>query len=133
MTAHANRNHVIRAALESIGYQLRDVLEAMRERAGVDLRTINADGGATRNRFLMQFIADITGLEITVAQMPDCSPLGAAMAGALGSGVYKSFDELAKLPRETETYRPTMPRDVADQLHRGWQRAVRQVLSGTEE
>jgi glycerol kinase len=130
MTAHANRNHIIRAALESIGYQLRDVLGAMRERAGVDLRTINADGGATRNRFLMQFIADITGLEITVAQMPDCSPLGAAMAGALGSGAYKSFDDLAKLPRETETYRPTMPRDLADQLHRGWQRAVKQVLSG---
>jgi glycerol kinase len=132
MTAHANRNHVIRAALESIGYQLRDVLGAMRERAGVDLRTINADGGATRNRFLMQFIADITGLEITVAQMPDCSPLGAAMAGALGSGAYKSLDELAKLPRETTTYRPVMSREEANRLHHGWQRAVQQVLSGTD-
>src|SRR5207247_1679610 len=79
MTAHTNRNHIIRAALESIAYQLRDVLSAMKERAGVDLQTIHADGGATRNRLLMQFIADMTGLEITVAPIAECSPLGAAM------------------------------------------------------
>ena len=88
MTAHSNRNHVIRAALESIAYQLRDVLDSMKSRAGVELRTINADGGATRNAFLMQFIADVTGLEVNVAQMPDCSSLGAAMAGAVGMGAY---------------------------------------------
>src|SRR6185295_13990679 len=81
MSAHTNRNHVIRAALESIAYQLKDVLCAMQQNGGVKLRTIHADGGATRNRFLMQFIADMTGLEVSVAQMPDCSPLGTALAG----------------------------------------------------
>src|SRR5207247_1463691 len=64
LSAHSNRNHIIRAALESIAYQIRDVLDMMKSRAGVELRTINADGGATRNQFLTQFIADITGMEV---------------------------------------------------------------------
>jgi glycerol kinase len=128
LSSHSSRSHVIRAALESIAYQLRDVLDSMKSRAGVELRTINADGGATRNKFLMQFVADVTGLEVTVAQMPDCSSLGAAMAGALGSGVYKSFDELAKLPRDVITYRPQMSVGQVDNLLAGWKRAVAQVL-----
>ena len=103
MSAHSNRNHVIRAALESIASQLHDVLASMNARAGVELRTINADGGATRNAFLMQFIADVTRLDVTVAQMPDCSSLGAAMAGAIGMGAYASLDELAVLPRKVVT------------------------------
>jgi glycerol kinase len=132
MTLHTNRRHVIRAALESIAYQLRDVLEMMKSTAKVDLKTINADGGTTRNKFLMQFIADITGLEVTAAQMLDCSPLGAALAGMLGTNMARSFDELLKLPREVVTYRPTMPPARALELHLGWKRAVRQVLAGTQ-
>jgi glycerol kinase len=132
MTAHTNRNHIIRAALESIAYQIRDVLEMMQSRAGVDLKTINADGGATRNKFLMQFIADMTGLSVTAAQIPDCSPLGAALAGMLGMGVHESFGELAHLPRETVTYEPQMPAVQVQQLCAGWKRAVKQVLAGVE-
>jgi glycerol kinase len=130
MTAHSNRNHIIRAALESIAYQLRDVLEMMKDRAGVKIQTINADGGATRNRFLMQFIADMTCLEVAAARMPECSPLGAVLAGTLGMGIHKSPEDLAKLPREVVTYRPTMPRDRSDAFHAGWKRAVAQVLAG---
>jgi len=132
MTAHANRNHIIRAALESIAYQIRDALEAMNSSANVALKTINADGGATRNAFLMQFIADITGLEVTAARIAECSPLGAAMAGMLGAGVYKSFEELANLPREVVTYRPRMAREEVAKLCAGWNRAVRQVLAGAK-
>lgn len=128
LTAHSNRNHVIRAALESIAYQIRDVLDAMRPRAGVELRTINADGGATRNAFLMQFIADVTGLDVRVAQMPDCSSLGAALAGAIGTGAYASLDELAAQPRDAMTYRPRMPAAQVESLLAGWKRAVAQVL-----
>jgi len=132
MTAHTNRNHIIRAALESIAYQIRDALEMMNTRANVDLQTINADGGATRNRFLMQFIADITGLEVTLAQMPDCSPLGAAMAGMLGMRIHRSFDDLAALPREVVTYRPKMSANLVQQFVAGWKRAVKQVLAGVD-
>lgn len=130
MTAHSGRAHVIRAALESIGYQLRDVLDMMRGRAGVDLRTVNADGGATRNGLLMQFIADVTGLEIAAARIAECSPLGAALAGALGMGLYGSLNAIASLPREMVLYRPQMPPAQVERLYAGWQQAVRQVLAG---
>jgi glycerol kinase len=131
MSAHSNRNHIIRAALESIAYQIRDVLDSMKSRAGVELRAINADGGATRNAFLMQFIADVTRLEVNVAQMPDCSSLGAAMGGALGMGAYSSLDELAALPRKLVTYCPRMDAGQVEKLLVGWDLAVSQVLHGS--
>src|SRR5439155_4593818 len=117
LSAHSTRAHVIRAALESIAYQIRDVLEMMKSRAGVDLKTIHADGGATRNKFLMQFIADMTRLEVIAAPIPECSPLGAALAGALGMRVYNSLDDLERIPRaDAVTYRPTMLSDRADEF-----------------
>jgi glycerol kinase len=130
MSGHTNRNHIIRAALESIAHQIRDVLDMMKSSAKVNLTTINADGGATRNRFLMQFIADMTGLEVTAARIPDCSPLGAAMAGMLCTGQARSMDELRQLPRETVTYHPAMAASEVERLYTGWKRAVKQVLAG---
>jgi glycerol kinase len=105
----------------------------MKSSANVNLTMINADGGATRNRFLMQFIADMTGLEVTAARIPDCSPLGAAMAGMLCTGLARSMDELRQLPRETVTYHPTMPASEVERLYTGWQRAVKQVLAGASD
>jgi glycerol kinase len=131
MTAHSNRNHVVRAGLESIGYQLRDVLDMMRTRGGLDLSMIHADGGATNNKFLMQFIADLCGLEVRVSEMTACSPLGAAMAGAVGMGA-RTIDELAKMPRVVTRYHPRMAAADAEALHDGWKRAVKQVLAGVE-
>lgn len=132
MTAHANRNHVIRAALESIAYQLRDVLEMMGDRGGVKLGKIHADGGASRNPFLMQFIADMVGLEIVAAQVAECSPLGAALAGGLGMGLYSTLDAITNLPHHGKIYSPSMPAERASQLYAGWKGAVKQVLAGTE-
>jgi glycerol kinase len=140
MTGSTNRNHVIRAGLESIGYQVADVLEMMGEatkrrgdeatEGGVKLGVIHADGGATRNGFLMQFLADVTQREVVVSQVADCSPLGAAMAGMLGMGVYGGVGELAGLPREAEVYRPGMGAEEVRRLREGWRRAVGQVLAG---
>jgi glycerol kinase len=130
MSAHSHRNHIIRAALESIAYQVRDVLDMMKSSAvGIDLCRIHADGGATRNRFLMQFLADMTGLDVIASATPDCSPLGAAMAGMLGMGLIRSFDDLSSAGQRHESYKPKMPRQQAEQYHEGWNRAVRQVLS----
>jgi glycerol kinase len=130
LSGGSTRAHIVRAALESIAYQARDVVQMMRDRAGVQLATIHADGGATRNRMLMQFIADMTGLEVNVADIPDCSPLGAAMAGMLGMGVAPSLQALRNLPRRETPYRPAMDRAQADRLYRGWHIAVSQVLEG---
>jgi len=129
LSAHSDRRHVVRAALESIAYQLRDVLEAMRAEAAVPMRELRADGGPTANRFLMQFTADLVGVKLRVATLPDGSALGAALAGLLGLGTYKSLAELAAGGHDDMVYRPLMPADDAQRLYAGWQTAVRRVLA----
>lgn len=129
LSSQTDRRHIIRAGVESIAYQLRDALDAMRTDNAIPLHSLHGDGGATRNRFLMQFTADLNSVELRVATMPDCSPLGATMAGMLGAGIYTSFEQLSKLSREEIIYRPTMPNDQAQALYKGWQRAVRQTLT----
>ncbi|PTX94387.1 glycerol kinase GlpK [Opitutus sp. ER46] len=128
LSAHSDRRHIVRAGLESIAYQLRDVLDMMQADAGVTVRRLHGDGGATTNAFLMQFAADLTGVELRVARSPHYSPLGAAMMGLLGSGVHRTLGALAELPRDDTSYQPRVSRDAMAGLHAGWQRALQQVL-----
>jgi len=128
MTAHTRREHIVRAALESIAYQIRDVLDMMRADAKIELQNLHADGGPTRNRFLMQFTADLTGVELNVAEVAESSAWGAALNGLLGLGLCRSLDELAALPREIKNYRPRMDRLEADRLHQAWLMSVKRVL-----
>lgn len=128
MTAFTQREHVVRAALESIAYQIRDVLDMMRADAGVTLTRIFADGGPTRNAFLMQFTADITGVSLSVPEVAEFSALGAAMSGFLGLGRVNSLEELMQLPRGSREFAPRMPRDRAQQLYAGWLAAVKRVV-----
>jgi glycerol kinase len=128
MTAHTAKAHVVRAAQEAIAYQIRDVLDMMRDDAKVRLQSLHADGGPTRNQFLMQFTADITRMELKVAEVTESSAWGAAMSGLLGLGLCKSFDDLAALPRELKSFRPQMDAAKAVQLHQGWRAAVKRVL-----
>jgi len=128
LTAHSTRAHVARAAVESIGYQLRDVLDMMKSDAGVPLKRIRADGGATANKFLMQFTADIAGVDVLVSDVAECSALGATLAGALGLGFFKSLDELAASPGRTKIYRPQARTAANKQLYAGWLAAVKRVL-----
>jgi glycerol kinase len=128
MTAHATKAHVVRAALESIAYQIRDVLDTTRDAAGVAPAVIHADGGPTRNEFLMQFTADVLQLELCVSDVPESSALGATLAGMLGMGMATSLDDLAALPRPSTTFRPRMSAALADELYAGWRAAVKRVL-----
>jgi glycerol kinase len=128
MTAFTRREHIVRAALEAIAYQIRDVVDMLRDDAGVTPQTLHADGGPTRNEFLMQFTADITGLELVVSPVPESSALGAAMAGMLGLGLVDSLADLAALPRDTKSYHPAMSAERVEELYSGWQAAVERVL-----
>lgn len=129
LSGQSDRRHVARAAVESIGYQVRDALDALRSEAGLPLRELHADGGATANHALMQFTADVTRTTLRVSTMSHGSPLGAAFAGLLGVGAVQSLYELDAVPRDETIYRPVMPEERATELYRGWQRAVRSVLS----
>ena len=128
MTAHTNKAHIVRAAQEAISYQIRDVLDMMRADAAVKLQSLHADGGPTRNKFLMQFTADLTRTEIKVAEVAESSAWGAAMNGLLGLGLCKSLRDLEELPRPQTNFRPKMSAAEASQLHADWQSAVKRVL-----
>jgi glycerol kinase len=129
LTSHSGRDHVIRAALESIAYQIHDALDMMRRQCGADIQAIHADGGGTRNPFLMQFIADIAHVELRGAPIAECSPAGAVIAGLLGTGIVRSVDDLPD-PSDSTVYHPQMPADQVAANLRGWHTAIKQVLAG---
>jgi glycerol kinase len=122
LTAHSDRRHVIKAALESMAYQVRDILDMMYAETGVRLREIHADGGPARNAFLMQFVADIVGVDLRVTSLTDQSAWGAALMGRSGTG------EAPGVYQET-TYERVMTPEKAQSRYQGWLRAVGQVLS----
>ncbi|HMP83670.1 MAG TPA: glycerol kinase GlpK [Verrucomicrobiota bacterium] len=128
MTAFTQREHFVRAAQESIAYQIRDVLDMMQAEADVPLRTLHADGKPSRNGFLMQFTADVTRTELKVAHVAESSAWGAAMNGLLGLKICRSLKELATLPHGQQTFKPRMKPAIAKQYHDGWLAAVKRVL-----
>jgi len=128
LTPSSTRSHVVRAALESIAYQVKDVLSLMATDAGVPLAMVQADGGAVSNRFLMQFTADMTGLQVRASTLPELSALGAVFSGMLGSGVYDSLAALVALPSKFDDYDPKMNDEQMQKNYAGWQAAVQRVL-----
>ncbi len=128
MTPSTTRAHIVRAALESIGYIVTDVLKAMGKDAKIKLGMVHADGGAVRNAFLMQFVADLNQLKVRAAQTPELSALGAVFSGCLGMKIHNSLEDLEKLPFGFIEYTASMKPDRANHLFTGWQSAVQQVL-----
>jgi len=129
LSTHSDRRHLVRAALESIAYQLGDAFAALRAEAAAALEVVHCDGGPTTNGFLMQFTADLTGAELRVPPMPDCSALGAARAGMLGLGLATSLEALAAPPRAGVAYRPRMDQNQRGRLVEGWRNALRMTVS----
>ncbi len=128
MTAHTKKEHIVRAALESIACQIRDVLDMMRNDSGIQVGRLHADGGPTRNSFLMQFTADITGVELHVSEVAESSAWGAAMSGLLGLGLCRSPGDLVSLPRETRVFRRSMDPETVGRIYAGWKQSVKRVL-----
>lgn len=127
LSSQSDRRNVVRAGLESIAYQVCDALDTMRTESGIALQGLKADGGATSNSFLMQMVADLCGVELHVALMPECSPLGATMAGMLGMGIVGSCNNLASVG--CARFLPSMSQVKAAGLLEGWHNAVWQTLS----
>lgn len=128
LTPSSTKAHLVRAALESIAYQVRDVLTLMAEDANLSLQYIHADGGAIANRFLMQFTADMLGFDVRASQLPELSALGSVFSGMLGMQVIASLQELETLPQRFNHYSPQMPQEKVNQYYIAWQSAVQRVL-----
>jgi glycerol kinase len=129
LTRGSGRAQVIRAALESIAYQTRDVVDVMNEESGVALRELRVDGGAAANGFLMQFQADILGVPVDRPALLDTTAAGAALLAGLAVGVWPSADALAGTRTRDRRFEPQMATEERDRLHAGWRTAVARVRS----
>ncbi|QYJ97325.1 glycerol kinase GlpK [Shewanella alkalitolerans] len=125
----ANRNHIIRAALEAIAYQSRDLLDAMTKDSGVQLKQLKVDGGAVANDFLMQFQADITDVEVQRPKVTETTAMGAAFLAGLAVGFWQSTAELKHKAGVERCFKPAIADDEREALYLGWKRAVAQVTS----
>ena len=132
LTRGTNRNHLARAVLESIAYQTRDVIEAMRK-SGVALTELRVDGGAAANAFLMQFQADVLGVPVDRPAVLDTTATGAALLAGLGVGLWNDPDHLRQLRRQERLFEPQMTPERRGQLCEGWRAAVSRVLTPSRE
>ncbi|MDY0190597.1 MAG: glycerol kinase GlpK [Desulfuromonas sp.] len=124
LTRGTSRNHLVRAALEGIAYQVYDVANAMQRESGITLQQLRADGGAVGNDFLMQFQADMLGVELEIPDIVQTTALGAAYLAGLGCGFWNSRAELAARWQLGKRYHPDMPRAQSDKLYQRWQQAI---------
>lgn len=120
--------HVVRAALEAVCYQTRDLLTAMQEDSQEKIDLINVDGGMAKNDWLMQFLADILNTTISRAEILESSALGAAFLAGLGIGIYQGLDQISALRQQHKSFKPEMTTEISERLYQGWQQAVQRIL-----
>lgn len=128
LTRGANKNHLVRATLESIAYQTRDVLEAMQEDSGIQLKSLKVDGGAVANNFLMQFQSDILGVPVDRPVVTETTALGAAYLAGLAVGYWSDKEEIAKKWNVDKTFAPDMEEEGRNKKYAGWKKAVSKAL-----
>jgi glycerol kinase len=133
LTRGTTRNHIIRATLESIAYQTRDVLELMRNECGIDLCELRVDGGACANNFLMQFQADILGIPVERPEIIETTALGAAYLAGLAVGFWKDQSMVAERRQVNRRFIPSMNEDKRKELYDNWKKAVKRAMHWEEE
>lgn len=133
LTRGTRREHIIRAAQESIAYQSYDLVKAMEKDTGSELSELKVDGGASRDAFLMQFQADILGCEVHRPMIRETTALGAAYLAGLAVGVWKDQEEIRRLWNSDVTFRSKMEEEEREKLLRGWHKAVGRSLNWSEE
>ncbi len=125
ITRGSTAAHISRAALDSIAFQTLDVLKAMQNDSGIEIRELRVDGGATVNNLLMQFQADLLQTKVVRPEITETTALGAAYLAGLATGYWKDLDELRKQWKIEKTFTPLMRHGETEPLIEGWQRAVR--------
>jgi len=133
LTRGTNKRHLVRAALESIAYQTRDILEAMEKDSGIHLAALRADGGAAGNNFLMQFQADILGATVERPVVAETTALGAAYLAGLSTGYWKNISEISQKWKRDRVFTPSMEETRREKLYAGWKKAVSYSFSWIEE
>ncbi|WP_407310330.1 glycerol kinase GlpK [Desulfosporosinus sp. SB140] len=133
LTRGTNKNHLIRATLESMAYQTKDVLTAMEKDLGINLQSVKVDGGAAENNVLLQFQADILGVPVERPQEIETTALGAAYLAGLAVGFWRDQDELKASWCLDRRFEPKMAPELRSKFYKGWQKAVQRTLDWDEE
>ena len=124
ITRGTTRDHIVRAVLESIAYQTRDVVECVRADSGLELDTLRVDGGAATNDFLMQFQADMLGVRVERPSVLESTALGAALLAGLGVGFWSDRADLESADERAQVFEPKLGAERREALYAGWKRAV---------
>jgi glycerol kinase len=124
LTRGTSKEHFIRATLESLAYQTKDVLDAMEQDAEMKVEILRVDGGAVNNEFLMQFQSDLLELEVELAKLNESTALGAAYLAGLATGFWSDLEDIKKMRSSKKTYSPKMDKEKRQELYSGWQKAV---------
>jgi glycerol kinase len=127
MARNTKKAHIVRAALESIAYQIKDLIDLMAANASVPFREMRVDGGPTRNNFLMQFQSDMLRKEVVRSNIEEISALGAAFMAGLACGFWKDPDEIKSLRKVDKTFTPAMSSEENEKLYSGWKVAVKRA------
>ena len=133
LTRGSNKNHIIRAALESIAYQTNDLLLALEGDTNLKITSLLADGGAAQNGFLMQFQADISNTNVICPDSSEATALGAAFLAGLAVGIWKDTDEIANINLQKTTFSPKIENQNHLELLSGWEKAVKSAKAFTKE
>ena len=131
ITRGTNKGHIVRATLEAIAYQVRDVIDVMSTEANIKVPALRVDGGSTANSLLMQFQADILGIPIELTPIPDATALGAGYLAGLAVGIWYNTDEIARKHFIARTFEPKMASDQREKLYHYWKRAVERSRNWT--
>lgn len=133
VTRGCSKEHFIRAVLESMAYQTRDILEVMKKESGVDITSLKVDGGASMNNFLMQFQADILDVEVLRPECVETTALGAAYLAGIAVGYWKNVDDVLENWALSKTFVPQIEEEEREKILKGWTRAVRGALAWADE
>lgn len=133
LTRGTKKAHIVRATLDSMAYQTRDVLSAMEEDSEIELKALKVDGGACANNLMMQFQADILGVPVERPKVIETTALGAAYLAGLAVGIWKDYPALSKKWSLDNRFQPVMEGEKREKLYHGWQRAVSHSMHWVEE
>jgi glycerol kinase len=129
LTRGTNQAHIVRAALESIAFQTKDVVEAMEKDAKIKIKEFFVDGKACQNNFLMQFQADILPAVVKRPKIIETTAQGAAYLAGIGAGIWKDENKLRSLKEIEQTFKPNMNKQQREMLYEGWKSAVKASMS----
>jgi glycerol kinase len=129
MSRGTRKEHIVRAAIESIAYQIKDAIDVMESATKISTKKLSVDGGPTKNLFLMQFQADLLQLEVVSTEITDASAMGSAYLAGIGIGLWNGKNDISRLKKKVNVFRPAMDLKLRDKYYEGWKSSVRRVLT----